>query len=379
MAAQGFTRLKDEHGDAESGLTTRANGSWPKLQVLNDLFEEREIEGLNKLTSDGGAVKLAEMLGSSVSGGIAGDAADVQQRQKAFGTNAMAEKQLKSYLELVCDGLHDMINALLLVMAAISFVVEMLFGEHPETGWIESVAIVVSVAIIVNVSAATDYAKERTFRELSAQLDASNKKLVTRKGQLIEVEDHDLVVGDVLNFNAHNLASIPCDGILISGAGVKMDESSLTGEPDPQVKTVDGAPWIVSGTSAVAGSGKLLVVAVGANSVSGKIRAAVYGEDVEEEVRASDPFGVLLIPRFPSESFASLRIPSHPSGYLLVFGYLLVPSEPSRWAPGVPCRARLSSRSSIRSSCSSARLAWARRGCASSPCAPSASASSTSR
>ena len=48
---------------------------------------------------------------------------------------------------------------LLIVMSVVSFTVEMAFGDHPETGWIESVAILISVAIIVNVAAATDYFK----------------------------------------------------------------------------------------------------------------------------------------------------------------------------------------------------------------------------
>ena len=53
----------------------------------------------------------------------------------------------------------------------------------------QSVAIIISVAIIVNVSASTDYIKERSFRELSQTLNASNKKVVTRHGVLLEVED----------------------------------------------------------------------------------------------------------------------------------------------------------------------------------------------
>ena len=45
--------------------------------------------------------------------------------------------------------------------------------------------------------------------------------------------DREIVVGDVLQFNAHMLASIPADGILISGDNVKIDEAALTGEPEP--------------------------------------------------------------------------------------------------------------------------------------------------
>ena len=38
----------------------------------------------------------------------------------------------------------------------------------------------------------------------------------------------------------------------------------------------------MSGTVCTSGSGKLLVLAVGTHSVSGKIKAAVYGEAEEE-------------------------------------------------------------------------------------------------
>ena len=51
---------------------------------------------------------------------------------------------------------------------------------------------------------------------LSAKLDASNKKFVLRGGKPHELADKDIVVGDVLTFNSHNLASIPCDGLLLS-------------------------------------------------------------------------------------------------------------------------------------------------------------------
>ena len=39
---------------------------------------------------------------------------DLSERKTAFGKNAFAEKKLKSYLELVCDGLHDALLQLLI-------------------------------------------------------------------------------------------------------------------------------------------------------------------------------------------------------------------------------------------------------------------------
>ena len=208
--------------------------NWPTRAALMELLEERTVEHLTSAFGSSAADRLCSLLGTSPTAGLAGD--DIGVRQQVFGVNAFAQKKLQSYFELVWDGLHDMTIILLLVMSLISFVVETLFGDHPQTGWIESVAIVVSVAIIVNVQASTDYMKERTFQDLSAQLDRSNKKVVTRSGVQMEVTDAEIVVGDLLSFNSHNLASIPCDGLLLQGTDVKMDEAALTGEPEPQVR-----------------------------------------------------------------------------------------------------------------------------------------------
>ena len=236
MSSAAFVKL-EEGGSRDSFTVSRVE--------LMALMEERSTDLLKKMTG-GGVVQpteaLCRMLGSHASDGLQGD--DLSVRKAAYGANAFAEKKLKSYIELVCDGLHDFLLQLLIGMAIVSYIVETLFGDHPETGWIESAAIVISVAIIVNVSASTDYVKERSFQKLSATLNASNKKVVTRHGVHLEVEDDEIVVGDLLSFNAHNLASIPCDGLMVSGSDVKMDEASLTGEPEPQVRNLPPSPAI---------------------------------------------------------------------------------------------------------------------------------------
>ena len=263
--------------DAEAG------GAMPTKLQLIELMDERSLEVLATLTNNGGGEKLCALLKSDPHHGISGDT--LAERKAAFGANEFAEKRLKSYIELLIDALHDIILQMLIVLAVISYFLETGFGPHPEMAWIEPTAILFSVLIIINLGATIDYNNERSFRNLSKELEASNKKVVTRNGVLVEVEDADIVVGDVLSFNAHMLASIPCDGLLLTSDGnVKMDEAALTGEPEPLVKSVEGPdPWIVSGTSAVAGSGHMLVIAVGSSSVSGKIKAAVYGEGEDEE------------------------------------------------------------------------------------------------
>jgi magnesium-transporting ATPase (P-type) len=75
--------------------------------------------------------------------------------------------------------------------------------------------------------------------------------------------------------NAHNLASIPADCVVLGPhSGLKMDESALTGES--VLISKNPGDIVLSGTTAIQGSAKMVVIAVGTNSVAGKIQAHVY-------------------------------------------------------------------------------------------------------
>ena len=123
----------------EGSVNAPSSGSWPSRAQLIELMEERSVELLmtmvEKIPGEPGTA-LASMLCSSATDGIAGD--DLAKRLKVYGENAFAEKKLKSYMELVCDGLHDLLLQLLIGMAVVSYIVETLFGDHPDTGWILS-------------------------------------------------------------------------------------------------------------------------------------------------------------------------------------------------------------------------------------------------
>jgi P-type E1-E2 ATPase len=144
------------------------------------------------------------------------------------------------------------------------------------------------VSIVLNVSASIDYQKEILFAQLNKKLEKTNKRQVVRNGTIVEVVDREILVGDLLVFNNVLQSNIPADGVFVSGDNVKMDQGSLTGEPEPVPKGLKyegehSNPLIFSGTEVKSGSGLMLVVAVGGLSYSGKIRNDVYGEGLEEE------------------------------------------------------------------------------------------------
>ncbi|GKY99821.1 hypothetical protein MPSEU_000935900 [Mayamaea pseudoterrestris] len=229
------------------------------------------------------------LLQSSPEHGI--DPREVEHRRTVFGSNALSDKKLESFLKLCWEAVQDFVLIMLIVLGIIGIVVSTTTvpeGEKCTTCWIEGFAILVSVCIVVLVTAGIDYAKQFAFIRLTRSLNDTNTKLVLRGGKQVNVMDDDVVVGDIVSVNSHNAASIPADCLLLGPvAELKMDESMLTGES----KLVNKRPGdiILSGTNVVQGSGKMVVLAVGVNSVAGKIRARVYetedetGDELEGE------------------------------------------------------------------------------------------------
>ena len=95
---------------------------------------------------------------------------------------------------------------------------------------------------------------------------------------------HDILVGDVLHLEPGD--SVPADGVLVSGHGIRCDESSATGESD-QMKKTDGQgawqqiiegtatkeldPFLISGSNVLEGVGTYMVTSVGPYSTYGRI------------------------------------------------------------------------------------------------------------
>jgi calcium-translocating P-type ATPase len=239
-------------------------------------------------------VLTSVLLRSSPESGI--DPREVEHRRAVFGSNGIADKKLDSFLKLCFEAVQDFVLLMLIVLGAISIVVEVTTHEGPcSTCWIEGAAILVSVIIVVCVTAGIDYAKQFAFIRLTRSLNESNTKAVIRDAKQLSVTDEDIVVGDILSVNAHALATIPADCVLLGPpADLKMDESTLTGES----KLISKMPGdvVLSGTNAVQGSGKMVVIAVGVHSVAGKIRARVYeSEDHEGDLEGEDENSPLFV------------------------------------------------------------------------------------
>jgi len=253
--------------------------------------EKHEAE---KNSDDAANILTSLLLRSSPESGI--DSREVEHRRDVFGTNAISGKKIESFCKLCWKASQDFVLIMLICLGVISIAVELTTHSGGcSTCWIEGAAILVTVMIVVFVTAGIDYAKQFAFIKLSRSLHETNTKAVIRDGKQVSVTDDDIVVGDILSVNSHSLASIPADCVLLGPASdLKMDESTLTGES----KAISKKPGdvILSGTIASQGSGKMVVIAVGINSVAGRIKARVYeSEDHADGLEGEDENSPLFV------------------------------------------------------------------------------------
>lgn len=212
-----------------------------------------------------------------------------KDRKRIFKENRLPEKKAKSFLELAWMTFNDKILILLSVAAVVSLalgiyqsLIPQPKGEAP-VEWVEGVAIMVAIVIVVIVGSANDYQKERQFIKLNRKKDDRVVKVI-RSGKSREISVHDILVGDLMHLEPGDM--IPVDGIFISGHNLNCDESSATGESDLLRKysgdkvyaAIDAHrsvtkmdPFIISGGKVTEGIGTFLVTAVGVNSTHGRI------------------------------------------------------------------------------------------------------------
>ncbi|XP_045116619.1 plasma membrane calcium-transporting ATPase 2-like isoform X3 [Portunus trituberculatus] len=272
------------------------------LRQLRELMESRGVEGVERIQREyGGTLEITKKLYSSPTNGLSGNASDMEHRRQTFGSNVIPPKPPKTFLTLVWEALQDVTLIILQVAAVVSLGLSFYrppeetivgaaaeMGHHDEgeeeAGWIEGVAILISVAVVVFVTAFNDYTKEKQFRGLQSRIEGEHKFSVIRGGEVQQIGVGDIVVGDICQIKYGDL--LPTDGILLQSNDLKIDESSLTGESDHVKKGVDLDPMVLSGTHVMEGSGKMIVTAVGVNSQAGIIFTLLGAAADEEQVEA---------------------------------------------------------------------------------------------
>jgi len=167
--------------------------------------------------------------------------------------------------------------------------------EPAKVDWIEGVAIMAAIIIVVLVGSINDWQKERQFKKLNDKREDRTVK-VLRGGSEMVINVRELVVGDIALLEPGEV--LPVDGVFLRGHNVRCDESGATGESDAIKKSTyeeciaernslePGKRakldcFLVSGAKVLEGVGEYVVTSVGTYSFNGRIMMAMR-TDTEE-------------------------------------------------------------------------------------------------
>ncbi|KAI1373569.1 calcium-translocating P-type ATPase [Hypoxylon crocopeplum] len=285
----------------EKGLRTNRNtGLSPDEKHLDGKvsFEKATDRSLSKLANEGLDSPQTPVTRSNTARKHGSDELHFD-RKRVYGDNRIPEKKGKSFLQLVWITYNDKVLILLSVAAIVSLAVglyQTFGGQHengqPSVEWIEGVAIIAAIVIVVLVGSLNDWQKERQFARLNRKKQDRAVRVI-RAGKTMELSVYDILVGEVVHLEPGDL--IPVDGILIQGFNVKCDESQATGESDViRKKPADDVlaaiengedtrkldPFIQSGGRVMEGVGTFLATSTGIYSSYGKTMMSL-SEDPE--------------------------------------------------------------------------------------------------
>ncbi len=160
------------------------------------------------------AEELRTDAGKGLSAGEAG------RRLLEDGPNVMKEARKKTVVESFLGQLNDPLIYVLMVAAVVSI----LLGESSD-------AVIIGAVVVLNaVVGMLQEGKARKALESLKKL-TSPKAMVIRGGRRMEIAASELVKGDLVYLEAG--CQIPADLRLVSTAGLKVEESALTGESLP--------------------------------------------------------------------------------------------------------------------------------------------------
>ncbi|CAO3686790.1 unnamed protein product [Umbelopsis ramanniana] len=227
---------KGLHSNARDGLSTDENAPFEPI-TLSALTDTNGTDESKYELSDGESKEHSTPPPAqhTTSGTRFG------QRQAVYGSNVLPDVKAKNIFQLMWMAFNDKTLILLTVAAIVSLGVGLYEdigappqldangNPEPDVHWVEGVAIIVAIILVVTVGSVNDYQKEKQFRKLNAKKEDRDVR-VTRSAKQAMISIRDLQVGDVLHLEPGEI--IPADGIFIEGHNLKCDESTATGETD---------------------------------------------------------------------------------------------------------------------------------------------------
>ncbi len=206
--------------------------------------------------------------------------AEAARRLATYGLNELPSGSSRSPWRIVWEQLTALLMLVLIAAAAVS----LFLGDYQD-------AIAIGLIVILNalLGFSQEYRAEKAIAALKKFSVPSAR--VRRDGDVREISSNTLVPGDIVLLEAGNF--VPADCRLLEAAGLKAQESALTGESEPLDKTTcaidqaelplgDRSNIAYLGTFVTSGRGKAVVTETGCRTELARI--AILMQTVGQEV-----------------------------------------------------------------------------------------------
>ena len=218
--------------------------------------------------------EVLQALGSDPERGLS--RAQAAQKLDQLGPNRLCQQKKRSMLRRFFDQFRDVMILILLCAAGVSFVIAC--AERNPKEFFEPALILLIVVLNALLGVIQESRAEKALDALK-DLSAPHARVI-REGEEQVIDAADLVPGDLIRLEAGDF--VPADARLLRSAGLKSEESALTGESvpaekDAQAAVEESAPlgdrtnMVFSGCSVTYGTALAVVTATGMDTQMGHI------------------------------------------------------------------------------------------------------------
>jgi len=252
----------------------------PKQENLNELKQELDIDFHKVPLAD-----LYQRLGTNPDTGLTN--AQVKHNQERDGPNRLTPPPQTPEWVKFCQNLFGGFSLLLWLGAILCFLAYGIqagtFEEPPDDNLYLGI-VLTGVVLVTGIFSYYQESKSSKIMESFANM-VPQYALAIREGDKVSVKAEDLVIGDIIDIKFGD--RIPADIRVVESKGFKVDNSSLTGESEPQSRgpefthenPLETKNFAFFSTNAVEGTAKGIVVMIGDHTVMGRIAGLASGLD----------------------------------------------------------------------------------------------------
>lgn len=204
----------------------------------------------------------------------------VLSSRNRYGANVLTPVDKEPWWKKLLEKFQDPLIVILLIAGVLSVGISFYeyYGLHKGAMvFYEPIGIFVAIILATGLAFIFEYKAEKEFSILNKVSDDEPVQVI-RNGKVKKISRREVVVGDVVMLNTGE--EVPADATLLEANSLRVDESSLTGEPQCS-KTTDESLFdpqatypsnqVLKATKVIEGHGIAQVTAVGDATENGKV------------------------------------------------------------------------------------------------------------